>query len=79
MGIIRIFIERPIFLLMVELFLVVLGVVGYKRLGVDLFPDVEPTVITITTEYPGAGPEEIESLVTKIIEEEVNQIGGIWR
>ena len=64
---------------MIELFLVVVGAIGYSRLGVELFPDVEPPVISITTEYPGAGPEEIESLVTKVIEEEVNQIGGIER
>ena len=66
-------------MLMVELFLLVLGVIGYAKIGVDLYPDVEPPVVTITTRYPGAGPQEIETLVSKPIEEEVNQIGGIER
>ena len=79
MNLIRIFIERPIFLLMIEIFLIVLGIIGYQKIGVDLYPEIEPPVITVTTEYPGAGPSEVESLVSKVIEEEINQIGGIER
>ncbi len=79
MGITRTFIERPIFLLMVELFLLVLGVMGYMRIGVDQYPDIQPPVISVSTSYPGAGPAEVETLVTKAIEEEVSQIGGIDR
>ena len=42
MNLIRIFIERPIFLLMIEIFLIVLGIIGYQKIGVDLYPEIEP-------------------------------------
>jgi HAE1 family hydrophobic/amphiphilic exporter-1 len=79
MWLVRLSINRPILITMVEIFLLVLGVIGFSKIGVDQFPKVDPPVITITTEYPGAGPREIETLVSKPIEEQVNQIGGIER
>ncbi len=57
--------------------LVVLGLFSYFRLGVDLFPNVEFPFIIVQTSLRGAGPEEIESSVTKPIEEAVNTIAGI--
>ncbi len=73
----RISIDRPIFMCMVQVFLIVLGIIGFKRVGVDLFPDIEPPIITITTRYPGAGPSEIETLVSKKVEDSVSELGGI--
>lgn len=64
---------------MIESLLIVLGIMGYLRIGVDLYPKIDPPVITVTTKYPGAGPEEVEVLVSKKIEDQVNQIGGIER
>ncbi|MEZ4741568.1 MAG: efflux RND transporter permease subunit [Bdellovibrionota bacterium] len=79
MWLVKLSINRPILMSMIELFIIVLGIFGFIKIGVDLYPEVDPPVITITTEYSGAGPEEIELLVTKKIEDEVNQIGGIDR
>lgn len=73
----RISIDRPVFMCMVQAFLIVLGFIGFVRIGVDLMPDIEPPIITITTQYPGAGPNEIESLVSKKIEDSVSELGGI--
>ncbi len=56
--------------------------VGYwclNNLGVDLFPNVTFPVVTVNTPYPGASPAEIETLVSKIIEEEASSISGIKR
>ncbi len=66
-------------MLMIEAFLLVLGLLGLWKIGVDLYPEVDPPVITITTEYNGVSPTEIETLISKVIEEEVNQLGGIER
>ncbi|MCX7625820.1 MAG: efflux RND transporter permease subunit, partial [Candidatus Sumerlaeaceae bacterium] len=55
----------------------VVGVFGYLRLGVDLFPNVDFPIITVITTLPGAAPEEVESEVTDKIEEAVNTISGI--
>jgi len=57
--------------------LVVLGLASFRELGVDIFPKVDLPTITITTRLPGASPEEIESQITKPIEEVVNTIAGL--
>jgi HAE1 family hydrophobic/amphiphilic exporter-1 len=56
---------------------VVMGLAAYPRLGVDLFPNVDIPTVVITTTLKGAGVEEMESSVTKEIEEAVNTISGI--
>ncbi len=70
-------IKRPVFATMLIMALVVLGLDSYRKLGVDFFPKVEFPFVTITTQLPGASPEEVESQVTKRIEEAVNTISGI--
>ncbi|MBI3484812.1 MAG: efflux RND transporter permease subunit, partial [Acidobacteria bacterium] len=57
--------------------LVTLGMFSYRRLAIDMFPDVEIPVVSILTEYPGASPETVEREVTKRIEEAVNPIAGV--
>jgi HAE1 family hydrophobic/amphiphilic exporter-1 len=57
-------IKRPVFATMVILTFMVLGAVSMTRLGVDLFPDVNFPFVNITVSYPGAAPEEVETLVT---------------
>ena len=73
----QICIRRPVFATMLILALVVLGVDAYLKLGVDLFPKIEFPVVTITTTLRGASPEEIETQVTRRIEEAVNTASGI--
>src|SRR5574341_426651 len=70
-------IKRPVFTGMMSLCLVVLGVLGVKRLGTDLYPDVTFPVVVVSTVYRGAGPGEIESQVVKPIEDAVAGISGI--
>src|SRR3954454_3076569 len=77
MSIWDICIKRPIFTAMLVSAPVVLGLVSYLRLGVDLFPNVDLPVVTITTTLRGASVEEMESGVTKPIEEIVNTVAGI--
>lgn len=70
-------IRRPVFATMLIGALVVLGLFSYQRLGVDFFPDVQVPTVTISTSLPGASPEELETQVTKPIEEAVNTVSGI--
>jgi len=70
-------IKRPIFAAVMMLALVTLGAFSYKRLAVDMFPDVEIPVVTIVTKFPGASPESVEREVSKRIEEAVNPIAGV--
>ena len=70
-------IKRPVFATMLIMFLVVMGLDAYAKLGVDFFPKVEFPIVTISTTLRGAAPEEVESQVTKRIEEAVNTVSGI--
>ena len=70
-------IKRPVFATMLIMFLVVMGLDAYFKLGVDFFPKVEFPIVTITTSLRGAAPEEVETQVTKRIEEAVNTVSGI--
>ncbi|MGE0528654.1 MAG: efflux RND transporter permease subunit, partial [Bdellovibrionales bacterium] len=70
-------IKRPVFITSVLLALIVLGLFAFKKLPVDLFPDVTFPIVTVTTPYPGAGPREVEMLVSKPLEEELGTIAGV--
>jgi HAE1 family hydrophobic/amphiphilic exporter-1 len=70
-------IKRPVFATVLMLALVTLGLFSYRRLAVDMFPDIEMPILSILTAYPGASPEAVEREVTKVIEEAVNPIAGV--
>ena len=77
MSFLEVVVRRPVFTTMLVASLVVLGLASFGQLGVDIFPKVDLPTITITTRLPGASPEEIESQITKTIEEVVNTIAGL--
>ncbi len=79
MGIAGLSIRRPIFISSIALLIVVLGAISLSRLGVDLFPKVTFPFVVVSTPYPGAGPEEIENLISRPIEEQLSSIAGIKR
>jgi len=70
-------IKRPVFTWVLMMIPVVLGSLSYLELGVDLFPNVDFPVCAVVTTLPNASVEEIESTVTKPIEDVINQISGI--
>ena len=70
-------IKRSVLMTMLIFAFVVMGIFSLLGLGIDLFPEIELPYVTITTIYPGAGPEEVETLITKPIEEEVSSISGL--
>lgn len=73
----RVCVQRPVLASVLMLVILVVGIVGYKGLGVDQFPNIDIPVVVITTTLPGAAPDEIETDVTDKIEGAVNQIAGI--
>src|SRR6266853_2024249 len=70
-------IRRPVFAIMMSTALVTLGVFSYRTLGVDLMPKTEPPNVNIQIPLPGPSAEEVESSITKPVEEVVNTIAGI--
>ena len=70
-------VRRPVFATVLILVIVVVGIVGYSKLGVDRFPNVDLPIVVVITALPGAAPEEVETEITDKIEEAVNTISGI--
>ncbi|WP_438033790.1 efflux RND transporter permease subunit [Sorangium sp. So ce204] len=73
----RVCVKRPVFASVLMLVIVVLGVAGYTRLGLDQFPDIDVPYVVITTRLDGAAPEEVEAEISDRIEGAVNTISGI--
>lgn len=70
-------INRPVFAAMMIVALMVLGVVSITYINLEQTPDISPPFVTVTTLYPGASPEEVETTVTKPLEEAVSAVNGI--
>lgn len=70
-------IRRPIFIVMFVLALVVMGYVARTKMPAELNPKVDFPFVTVITIYPGAGPNEMETLITEPIEKAVTSVGNI--
>src|ERR1035437_3806503 len=70
-------VRRPVFATMLILSLVVVGTFCYFSLGVDLFPKVDIPTVIVTIVNPGASPEEIETEISKKVEDTVNTISQV--
>lgn len=73
----RFTVARPVFTIMVTLIALTLGVVALKRLPIDLMPNVTYPTLSIIAEYSNVGPEEMELLVTRPLEEAVVAVPGV--
>ncbi len=73
----RISIQRPILATMMSLSLVLFGLIGLSRLPVRELPDIDPPVVSVSTVYPGANAQVVETEVTERLEEALNNIEGI--
>ncbi|MGL4674687.1 MAG: efflux RND transporter permease subunit, partial [Wohlfahrtiimonas sp.] len=70
-------IKRPVFAIVLNILIILLGVVGLTRMSIREYPNIDLPVISIRTTYSGASPEIIETQVTKAIEDAVTSIDGI--
>ncbi len=70
-------VERPVLTTIILAVFILFGGLAYKTLNLNHMPEVEVPYVTVTTIYPGAGPKEVETLITKNIEDAVSTISGI--
>src|SRR3954469_20729363 len=70
-------VRRPVFASVIVLTILVVGFVGYSRLSVDRFPNVEIPIVAVITTLPGASSEQVETELSDKIEEAINTINGI--
>jgi multidrug efflux pump len=70
-------IKKPVFTIVVNLFFIIVGVIGFVFLGIRDYPSVDPPIITVRTTYVGANADVIETQITEPLESAVNGIPGI--
>ncbi|MBC7745900.1 MAG: efflux RND transporter permease subunit [Flavobacterium sp.] len=70
-------IKRPVLAIVMNLVLVLFGVIGFNFLGVREYPSIDPPIVSVRTNYPGANSEIIESQITEPLEKIINSIDGI--
>jgi HAE1 family hydrophobic/amphiphilic exporter-1 len=72
-------VDRPVTFVMMTLIVIGFGLFGLTRLSLNLYPDVSFPTITIYTTYEGVAPEDIETLITRPVEEQVGSVSGLRR
>lgn len=77
MSLPELFIKRHVFAWMLSFVFILVGIIGYQRIGVDRYPHVTFPVISITTIAKGQSPDIIDASITNVIEKTVNSIPGI--
>jgi multidrug efflux pump len=77
MNISELSLRRPVMAFVMNIILVLFGIIGFNELGVRDYPAIDPPIINVTTSYPGANADIIESQITEPLEKSVNGIPGI--
>ena len=70
-------VKRPVFALVLSLLLVVFGLISFDRLALREYPDIDPPIVSVQTDYPGASASIIETRITRLIEDRIAGVEGI--
>ncbi|WP_438864134.1 efflux RND transporter permease subunit [Neptunicella sp.] len=70
-------VKRPVFAIVINLLLVVFGIVAISYLSLREYPDIDPPIVSINTNYPGASANIIETRITQLLEDRISGIAGI--
>ncbi len=77
MNLAELSIKRPIFISCVVALMIIIGLISYKKMPVDQFPDVTFPIVFVEVLYPGASPIDVERQISKTIEDEVSSLPGL--
>ncbi|MEL7448742.1 MAG: efflux RND transporter permease subunit [Pseudomonadota bacterium] len=70
-------VKRPVFASVVALLLVAFGIVAFDRLPLREYPDIDPPIVSVSTGYPGAAANIVDTRITEIIEDRISGLAGI--
>ena len=73
----RFFIDRPIFAVVLSIFIVLAGLASIRSLPIAQYPEIAPSVVTVRAVYPGASAQVVETQITRIIEDQLSGIEGV--
>jgi len=77
MSIYKSAINKPVTTILVFVAVIIIGIFSFSKLPIDQFPEMEPPYITVMTTYPGASASEVETNVTKLLENSLNSVDGL--
>ena len=77
MPLAKLAIKQPVFVTMVLLAITLVGILSYFNMGVELYPDISNPTVMVGVSFPGASPQDMETLVTKPLEQSLSTISGI--
>ncbi|MBN1189398.1 MAG: efflux RND transporter permease subunit [Dehalococcoidales bacterium] len=77
MPLARLAIKQPIFITMILLAITLVGVLSYLSMGVELYPNISAPVVMVSVSFPGASPQDVETLVTKPLERQLATVSGV--
>ncbi len=70
-------IKRPVFAAVISILLIAFGLVAFDRLTLREYPNIDPPVVSIRTNYPGAAATIVETRITKVLEDRISGVEGI--
>src|SRR5690606_31198060 len=70
-------VKRPVFATVISLLLISFGILSFMELPLREYPDTSAPVVSISTSYPGASAEVVESQITQLLEGQINGIDGV--
>src|SRR5690606_32249671 len=70
-------VKRPVFATVISLLLISFGILSFMELPLREYPDTSQPVVNISTSYPGASAEVVESQITQLLEDQINGIDGV--
>ena len=77
MGMSKFFIDRPIFALVISVFITLIGIFAYPRLALSQYPEIAPPTVAVQAAYPGASAEDAALQVAAPLEQEINGVEGM--
>ena len=70
-------VKRPVFATVISLMLISFGILSFLELPLREYPDISPPIVSVSTSYPGASAEIVETQITQILEDQINGIEGV--
>ena len=77
MSVVKTSVKRPLTIIMVFLVVLLFGGIGYSKMPANLMPDIEIPVALVMTQWPGAGPEDVDDQISKPLEKSLSSISNI--
>ena len=73
----KFFIDRPVFAWVIAIIIMLAGGMALRALPIAQYPDIAPTTVSISANYPGASAEAVENAVTQVIEQQLTGLDGL--